>query len=104
MDPLHNELKRVSARTDDPFSDAVFAIAITLLVIEIKVPELEQEHLTEGALLKSLEHLFPKIIGFLISFFLIGNYWMVHHRLFGFVIDYNRKLLWMNLLFYCLSY
>ncbi|AXY76582.1 DUF1211 domain-containing protein [Paraflavitalea soli] len=100
MDPFHNELKKeFQLERMILFSDAVFAIAITLLVIEIKVPELAEEHFTEKELLKSLGHLMPKIVGFLISFFLIGNYWMVHHRLFGYVVNYNKRLLWINLLF-----
>jgi uncharacterized membrane protein len=81
------------------FSDAVFAIAITLLVIEIKVPELHSGHITDQALLGELKHLIPKFIGFLVSFMLIGIYWSVHHRMFGFVTNYTPKLLRLNLVF-----
>lgn len=82
------------------FSDAVFAIAITLLVLEIKVPHLENH--TDTALFNTLIKLIPKFIGFFISFFVIGQYWVVHHKLFGFVENYNGGLLWLNL-FYLLS-
>lgn len=82
------------------FSDAVFAIAITLLVLEIKVPHVEEQ--TDQALLNMLFKLIPKFIGFFISFFVIGQYWVVHHKLFGFVENYNGGLLWLNL-FYLLS-
>jgi uncharacterized membrane protein len=79
------------------FSDAVFAIAITLLVIEIKVPELH-EYDTQ-AILKALgEHFFSSIFGFILSFAVIGQFWINHHRLFGFVTNYNTGLLWLNLL------
>lgn len=78
------------------FSDAVFAIAITLLVIELRVPELK-DRVSEGAVLNEVGKLMPKFIGFLFSFFLIGLYWTVHHRLFGYLVDYTRKLLWLNL-------
>jgi uncharacterized membrane protein len=81
------------------FSDAVFAIAITLLVIEIKVPELHGGHVTDKALLHELWKLFPKFMGFIVSFLLIGVYWRVHHRMFGFVTNYTPKLLSLNLLF-----
>ena len=80
------------------FSDAVFAIAITLLVIELKVPEIDIP-VTEDKVLHHLAEIFPKFIGFLVSFFLIGLYWTVHHRMFGFVVHYTQKLLWLNLLF-----
>jgi uncharacterized membrane protein len=79
------------------FSDAVFAIAITLLVIEIKVPHLEI--ITDDIVLKELLHLLPKFMGFVFSFFIVGIYWTVHHRLFSYLIDYDTKLIWLNILF-----
>jgi len=97
---LHNELrKEFQLERMVLFSDAVFAIAITLLVIEIKIPELHGEHITDKALLGELKHLIPKFLGFIISFMLIGIYWTVHHRMFGYVTSYTPKLLKLNLLF-----
>jgi uncharacterized membrane protein len=98
---LHNELrKEFQLERLILFSDAVFAIAITLLVIEIKVPEFAKgETLNESALLDKLGHLIPKFIGFLVSFLLVGQYWIVHHRLFGYVINFTGRLIWLNLLF-----
>ena len=81
------------------FTDAVFAIAITLLIIEIKVPELHGEEATDAALVSYLFHLIPKFAGFIISFGLIGMYWTRHHFLFGFVVDYTPKLIGLNMLF-----
>jgi len=97
--PLHNELKKeFQLERMILFSDAVFAIAITLLVIEIKIPEIH-ENISDKTLLYSLRHLIPKFTGFLISFMLIGVYWTIHHRMFGFVTSYTRKLLMLNLFF-----
>jgi len=97
---LHNDLrKEFQLERMILFSDAVFAIAITLLVIEIKIPELHGEHITDKALLGELKHLIPKFLGFIISFMLIGIYWTVHHRMFGYVTNYTPKLLRLNLLF-----
>jgi len=101
---LHNELKKeFQLERLILFSDAVFAIAITLLVIEIKIPDKEflKEHegLSDATILNALSHLVPKFIGFFISFLLIGLYWSIHHRMFGFVTSYDRKLLFLNLLF-----
>lgn len=97
---LHNELrKEFQLERLILFSDAVFAIAITLLAIEIKVPEIEPAGITENSLLQALAHLIPKFAGFLISFLLIGQYWIVHHRLFGFVINFTGRLVWLNILF-----
>jgi len=101
---LHNELrKEFQLERLILFSDAVFAIAITLLVIEIKIPDRHEMQLHEGisdqAILHSLGLLIPKFIGFFVSFMLIGLYWTVHHRMFGFVTAYDRKLLLLNLVF-----
>ena len=79
------------------FTDAVFAIAITLLVIEIKVPELH--HATEADAMHGLLQLIPKFIGFFISFFVIAVYWVAHHRIFRFVRRLNTSLIWINLFF-----
>jgi uncharacterized membrane protein len=81
------------------FSDAVFAIALTLLVIEIKIPALHGEEATDPGLLSALGHLVPKFLGFFLSFFLIGLYWTRHHGLFRFVARSTPRLLWINLLF-----
>lgn len=97
---LHNELrKEFQLERLILFSDAVFAIAITLLVIEIKIPEIPRDQATDKALLQKLVELIPKFIGFLISFLLIGQYWRVHHRMFGFVINFNDRLIWLNIFF-----
>ncbi|HMC87217.1 MAG TPA: TMEM175 family protein [Chitinophagaceae bacterium] len=96
---LHSELKKeFQLERMLFFSDAVFAIAITILIIEIKVPDLGDK-VTDAALLTELYNLLPKFFGFFVSFVLIGMYWSVHHRMFGFVTDYTRRLIWINLFF-----
>jgi uncharacterized membrane protein len=74
------------------FSDAVFAIAITLLVLDLKLPIA-----ANGAF--EIKPLTPKLIGFGVSFFVIGRYWMAHHRLFEAVRTYDGPLLTANLIF-----
>lgn len=97
---LHNELKKeFQLERLILFSDAVFAIAITLLVIEIKIPEIPHETVTDNGLLIALGHLLPKFIGFLVSFLIIGQYWSIHHRMFGYVTNYTDGLIWLNIFF-----
>lgn len=79
------------------FSDAVFAIAITLLVLEIKVPHLKE--LTDPALQSELKHMIPKFVGFVASFFIIGLMWFEHHRIFQYIKAYDAGLIWRNLVF-----
>ncbi|PSL44373.1 putative membrane protein [Chitinophaga niastensis] len=80
------------------FSDAVFAIAITLLIIEIKVPHLQPEY-SNKAIINAYMELGPKFLGFFTSFFFIGLYWTVHHQLMSYLVNYDQRLLWINLLY-----
>lgn len=99
MDRLQYELQKESQLERLMlFTDAVFAIAITLLALELRPPAVEAGT-TDALIAGGLLALLPKLMGFLISFFLIGFYWTVHHRLCGQLIDYDQKLLWLNLLF-----
>ena len=85
------------------FSDAVFAIVITLLVLEIKVPHLEA--FSEANLRSSLLSMIPKFSGFLASFFIIGLMWFEHHRIFQYIREYDGGLIWRNLFFLlCISF
>ena len=85
------------------FSDAVFAIVITLLVLELKVPHVT-EH-TEPALRHALVELFPRVVGFVVSFLIIGLMWIEHHRIFRYIDNYNGGPLWRNLvLLLCVSF
>lgn len=74
------------------FSDGVFAIVITLLVLELKVPE----HLPEGGLLEILPTLLPAFLGHIISFVLVGMFWVGHHNMFLAIKRHDRALLWLN--------
>jgi uncharacterized membrane protein len=82
----------ISTFRTEAFSDAFFAIAITLLVLEFKVPEFEPGHLLEG-----LFHLWPSLIAFLFSFTYIGIIWMNHHSLFNHIKYVDRTFFWINL-------
>jgi uncharacterized membrane protein len=73
------------------FSDAIFAIAITLLVLRISVPP-------RGIPLgPALAERWPSFLAFVISFWVIGRYWLMHHRLFRFVRDYDTPYIGINL-------
>jgi uncharacterized membrane protein len=79
------------------FSDAVFAIAITLLALEIRLPH-DIAYLVNEELTRALLHLWPKYLGFATSFIVIGAFWVAHHRKFRYIRRYDRGLLWLNLL------
>lgn len=74
------------------FSDGVFAIALTLLVVELRVPDLDG-----AGLLASLRELWPRVLSFLISFFLVAVVWFNHHALFHHLHRVDRSLILLNL-------
>jgi uncharacterized membrane protein len=82
----------------EALSDGIFAVAMTLLVLDIKLPD-GVTFPTDGALfahMVSLEHHF---VIYLISFIVLGMYWVGHHLQFHYVRYVNHTLLWINLVF-----
>ncbi|WP_405018322.1 TMEM175 family protein [Kitasatospora sp. NBC_00070] len=79
----------------EAFSDGVFAIAITLLILEIHVPD--PATFRDGLGL-ALAHLWPSYLAYSITFLLIGMIWLNHHLMFHYIIRINRTLMILNLL------
>ncbi|MBS1490068.1 MAG: DUF1211 domain-containing protein [Bacteroidetes bacterium] len=73
----------------EAFSDGVFAIIITIMVLELKVPE--------GADFSALKPLTSKFLSYVLSFIYLGIYWNNHHHLFQAIKKVNGKVLWANL-------
>jgi uncharacterized membrane protein len=73
----------------EAFSDGVLAIIITIMILEIKVPE--------GEYFSDLLSLFPKFISYILSFVYVGIYWNNHHHMLQSVTKVNGKILWANL-------
>jgi len=78
----------------EAFSDGVLAIVITLLILDVKLPAVDYDHLY-GSLLKIL----PGIGIYVLSFLLIGMYWVFHHFAFMLIREVDGVLLWLNILF-----
>ncbi|MCB0056274.1 MAG: DUF1211 domain-containing protein [Caldilineaceae bacterium] len=76
------------------FSDAVFAIAITLLALEIRLPE--GDFSDNAALTSALLAMWPKYLAFGISFWVIASFWLGHHRMFLRIKRFDRRLILLN--------
>jgi uncharacterized membrane protein len=79
-------------------SDGVFAIAITLLILDIRVPNIP-ENMVSSQLLGALLWLWPKYLGYILSFVGISAFWIIHHSIFRPIRSYDRILLYLNFLF-----
>jgi len=80
----------------EAFSDGVFAIIITIMVLEMKIPR--------GGNLSDLKPVLPIFLSYVLSFIYVGIYWNNHHHMFLIVEKVNGKILWANLgLLFCLS-
>jgi TMEM175 potassium channel family protein len=77
------------------FSDAVFAIAITLLTLELRLPP----GLQGSAFTTQLRHLLPSLGAYALSYIILGQLWLTHHRIFSVIARVDRPLLTANLAF-----
>jgi uncharacterized membrane protein len=79
-------------------SDGVVAIALTLLVLELRVPPLHDPN-SASELATQLGHDTDQLLSYLISFYVIANFWLVHHRVFRRLTGQRESLAWWNFVF-----
>jgi uncharacterized membrane protein len=80
------------------FSDAIFAFAITLLAIDIRVQAITG-NISAGQLNSELINLIPRLIGFVLTFFIGCLYWISYHRILHFVKKLDGRMVLLNILF-----
>jgi len=80
----------------EALSDAVFAIAMTLLVLEIKVPELDR-HVDAATLWRAVRALWPVFFSFVITFLLTSMFWFWHHVSLHCIRRVDSVIVWINL-------
>ena len=72
--------------------DGVFAITLTLLVLELRPPEVDPAHLVDG-----LREMLPRLAIYVIAFYTIANHWVVHQRAFRHITSLDTTMLWLTL-------
>lgn len=82
----------------EALADAIFAIAMTLLVIDLRLPTFLQP--TDGQLLPALHQLVPGFLSYAISFVILGIFWIGHHNQMHYIRKSDRTFLWLNILFF----
>ena len=88
----------MESRRVEALADGVFAIAMTLLVLEVRVPELA-EPVTGTGMVDALAGLLPSVAGYAVSFVILGMIWIGHHNQFRFIRRVDRALLWLNIFY-----
>ena len=83
----------------EALSDAIFAFAMTLLVLDVKIPRVAVALATEEFLVRMLLDLWPKFLTFVMSFVILSVFWIAHHGYSHFLKRTDRFFLWINLLF-----
>lgn len=81
----------------EAFSDGIYAVAVTLLVLELRVPELPTGA-DDAALVGAVAHLLPKVITWLLSFYVIAIFWIAQQRFLRQVAVVSNSLAWLELL------
>jgi TMEM175 potassium channel family protein len=94
--PIEGETGRDRDRIVN-LSDGVFAIAITLLVLDIRAPDIPED-LVSSQLPAALLSLWPDYLGYFLSFVGISAFWLNHHSIFRPIRSYDRNLLYLNFL------
>ncbi|MGQ0796961.1 MAG: TMEM175 family protein [Methanobacteriota archaeon] len=80
----------------ETLADGVFAIVMTILVLDLRLPET----VGPGGLASDLVALWPRFATYVISFIVLGIYWFAHHQVFFFLARVNRTIVWLNILFF----
>lgn len=81
------------------FTDAVFAIALTLLIVAVELPELTGRIRQPSVMLDALGRIAPQLFSFFLAFMLLGRYWMAHHAFFAVLQKVDRRLIALNLVY-----
>ncbi len=100
--PEHSREKRLerglTTTRIEALSDGVFAIVLTLMVFQIRVPDIPVD-VAQTQPWPRLMHQAPEFYSYAVSFILVGIYWVAHHNMYHLVKRSTRPLLWMNLVF-----
>jgi len=99
---MKKEKLKIKTERIEFFSDAVIAIIMTLMVLEIHLPTID-DNATSAQIFQQLKEILPNIFAYVISFAVLGVFWVNHHQFYKAIEYLDWKLLWYNLhfLFWC---
>jgi uncharacterized membrane protein len=94
----YNQISGQNIQRLEALSDGVFAIALTLLVLDIRVP-IRENVVNEKDLIVAFSNLTPKLLTYFLSFMTLGIFWTAHSSLFHLIEKSDRSFNWLNLSF-----
>ena len=89
---------KVGTTRIEAFSDGVIVIVITIMILELKLPDINRQSTTKD-ILEQLHHMVPYFISYIFSYTMIGILWTNHHHMFHFLEKADEHLLWQNFIF-----
>ncbi|HEV7810546.1 MAG TPA: TMEM175 family protein, partial [Candidatus Limnocylindrales bacterium] len=98
MSVIYNQIANRSLERIGALSDGLFAIAMTLIVLEIRVPTIEHPA-TDASLANALVDLAPRFVTYLLSFLTLGIFWNGQQTQLSYIDRGNRDLAWLEILF-----
>jgi len=97
LDIQENTVRLIPVDRLKSIADGVFAVAMTLLVLDLTIPVTGDVSNTE--LTRALLSMWPKLVVYLLSFLIVGIYWLIHHIIFDNIRFYDSTLAWLNIVF-----
>jgi len=95
---LFDAIQTPSEKRIETLSDGVFAVAMTLLILDIKLPEISND-ISSREFTNAVWDLWPKVGVFILSFVVLARAWELHRYVFNFLIRYDHTLIYLNMLY-----
>src|ERR671938_1592393 len=99
LECLTMKLNEIKVQYIISFSDAIFAFSITFMALSIQLPNFSANIAESDVTRRLSQMLVPSIIHYIISFIIVGIYWISYHRIFEHIRRTDITLIWLNLLF-----
>ena len=93
-----NTITKISVNRQQALADGIFAVAMTLMVLQLTVPIVTGLDINHRLTLELL-NMWPMVVSYFLSFFIVGMYWLIHHFIFDNIKYYDSTLAWLNILF-----
>jgi uncharacterized membrane protein len=93
-----NTITKISVNRQQALADGIFSVAMTLMVLQLTVPIVTGFDIN-SRLTQELLNMWPMLVSYFLSFFIVGMYWLIHHFIFDNIKYYDSTLAWLNILF-----